>query len=475
MASADEEEIESLIRHAGGEKDEQHRKKGSTTSTRRGFQLVLFFLAFLVSIALEFVDRPRKELLSDTTPSNDTKVPTSALAGHTPAVALSSTVDPGTAPTSTPPPDPTTTTPTSKPPADPTTIAPTRVPPPDWMKAHLQEKVNTDIELQDLEKNFSSSFIKLDDIDVILSYRELEEQFLPLLQGGGLIMVGDSTTRVLFVTLWCLMDGLFRYGENDDERSCNKLQEELKQKCKDSNYGKECDSRATFTNATMSIHLQNLNNYDLESTPKATLDAIRASPNRTIYFGLPCLHSLWSPGTRENAVHTDYAHWPDFFRKFYDSVEQAVTLQPLLFGTTVTLCDAKLGSEKELIDAYLRGEEFVYGTTTRLSDAYTHGAVNLPPKYSGPIPLFRAFRKNHSSDNALFDETGGSKCTSVGLQVLAQHNLSKRSTTRLLDIHGVTANGCDNTPDGRHYTTGLTVRRELMLLLKAMESGSNGR
>ena len=106
---------------------------------------------------------------------------------------------------------------------------------------------------------------------------------------------------------------------------------------------------------------------------------------------------------------------------------------------------------------------------------YTHGEeVPLPVNYSGPIPIITPFRLNHTCDNSLSHEAGGLKCTSIGLDVLLQHNLMKHPRIRVLDIHEATKDGCYDTGDGYHYGGALIVRRELTLLLKGMQSIRNG-
>jgi hypothetical protein len=48
----------------------------------------------------------------------------------------------------------------------------------------------------------------------------------------------------------------------------------------------------------------------------------------------------------------------------------------------------------------------------------------------------------------------------------------KNPAVKVLDMHGATEFGCDDTNDGRHYTRGLSLRRELTLLLRAMQDAA---
>jgi hypothetical protein len=128
-----------------------------------------------------------------------------------------------------------------------------------------------------------------------------------------------------------------------------------------------------------------------------------------------------------------------------------------------------------LIELYLEDKEFVNGGPAAAVGFYTHThEVPLPANYSGPIPILAPFRYNHSCDNALQDEAGGLKCTSVGLEVLLQHNLLHHPQIKVLDIHGATENGCSGTVEGYHYTSAEIVRRELTLLLKGLRSIQEG-
>jgi hypothetical protein len=149
----------------------------------------------------------------------------------------------------------------------------------------------------------------------------------------------------------------------------------------------------------------------------------------------------------------------------------------MFVGTAVALCDSKLGVEKQLIDAYLRGSDT---KNERLIDYYNRQKVDpsklLALNHSGTFPVWKSFRANHSCDNSLFDETGALKCSATGLSVLEQHELftsaigvdEQRNKITVLDMHGATVNACDNTPDGRHYSQGPPMRRQLTLLLKAI-------
>jgi hypothetical protein len=71
------------------------------------------------------------------------------------------------------------------------------------------------------------SFITFDPERHSLTYTELEALMVLMLE-KGLVLVGDSTSRILFGFLWCLMEGYYCGGEKAGDMLCQETQEDLK-------------------------------------------------------------------------------------------------------------------------------------------------------------------------------------------------------------------------------------------------------
>ena len=342
--------------------------------------------------------------------------------------------------------------------------------PVNWTWRHIAEKQKTKRELDVLKRRFQSQIMKLKDADEILSYQELEKHFRPLLQEKGLLMVGDSTTRYLFGTLWCLMDRIFSSDGDNDWKVCHQRQKKMKAGCQTMmDNGEHCQlTIPTFANATTNLHLQFQWSWRIGKLPNNTVNIMADNRDRFIFYMMPCLHELWTPGGREKHV-PEYPSWNSSFDDLFTSVEQANPAYAFLLGTAVAVCDSKLW-DTALIKMYLEGKSFVNGEPRNEFSIYAYqGRANLSAKYSGPVPVLKSFRENHTCDNSLFDEGGVLKCTAVGLEVLSQHSLLTNPTVKILDMHDATKDRCNDTLDGRHYIRGLALRRQLTLLLKAMQ------
>lgn len=203
------------------------------------------------------------------------------------------------------------------------------------------------------------------------------------------------------------------------------------------------------------------------------VDIMKGNRDRFIFYLLPCLHQVWYPGLYEVYVNTLYPSCYPSSQDLFTSIEKANPAHSFLFGTTTVVCDSKLNYwKKQIIDMYLEGKEFVNGTPKPIADIYAHHYhAPLAANYSGPIPILTPSRKNHQCDNFLFDDAGGLNCMAVSLETLAQHSLFiNNSAVKVLDIRGASEFGCEDMPDGIHYVRGLPLRRQLMLLLRGMQS-----
>jgi hypothetical protein len=305
---------------------------------------------------------------------------------------------------------------------------------------HLQQ------EIDDITASWDN-FVTLTVNDTWLpgSYKELEKLMIPLLK-KGLILIGDSTTRVLYGFLHCLMEGVYR---NEDvkigESRCRDMQNQLKTKCKEMENRNACESIASFSN--YGTYLRYEPNYHLGAMgllPK-TKALIEESNGKFIFFGLPCLHDLWSPGGRERATRSQHpSTWSMRFEALYESISHVIGSNVPMIGTSVTLCDKKIGNELRMVHAYLSRENM----TAELIDHYNMNGGKLLRNYTGPVPALTPFYSGHSADNATFSENGNAHCTKAALDALMRKS---QFYPYLIDIRGVTKKGCNNTPDGRHY------------------------
>ena len=347
--------------------------------------------------------------------------------------------------------------------------------PVNWTLLHLAENEQAQPDLDVLRYKLQDRFTRLKNDDEILTYEQLAQQFRPLLQERGLLMVGDSTARLLFVALWCVVDGFFPSDGIHSDSVCIQRQKELKEKCHTMmENGEQCAPRAAFSNETTNLYLEFQSTWRIKKLEDYVVKAMGNSSDRFIFCNLPCLHALWIPGGFEApSIDAEYPQWSTHLHNFFTSIEESNPSYSFLLGTPVTVCDSKLW-QKPLVEMYLQDENFVNGSP---HDRFSlmRQKPTLPANYSGPVPVAKSGRKNHNCDNALFDEGGALRCTSVGLEVLSQHSLLNNPTVTIVDMHDATENGCDDANDGVHYIRGLTLQRQLTLLLKAMQTSATKR
>ncbi|KAI2501866.1 hypothetical protein MHU86_12558 [Fragilaria crotonensis] len=239
--------------------------------------------------------------------------------------------------------------------------------PTNWTAIHLAEAEKTKQDLQVLKDKMQSRFITLDPSEEILNYRQLEEQFRPLLQARGILFMGDSTTRLLFGNLWCLMEGAYRSEAEFVENVCQERLDEMKGKCQFA--GTPCRILANFTNGTTPIHLEFEVQWFVGEMEGHVVDVIRRNRNRFIFYLMPCIHQLWLPGSMEKYVDKLYPTCYPFFPDLYTSIEKANPAHTFFFGTTTAICDSKLWAKK-MVDMYLEEKEFVDGTPRPLATMY---------------------------------------------------------------------------------------------------------
>ena len=367
--------------------------------------------------------------------------------------------------------------------------------------------------------------IREKDDQILYSGTELRKAFQKILREEGLMLIGDSTMRVLYGNLICLMDGFFDDANKKTRRECRELQKDLKERCQEEQQdGADCEKMAHFSNtdnSTEGLRLQfhpssKLGEFTGNYQPgfgMREMDSLMTklkseSGSKNIYIGMPCLHSLWSPGSREKFTHPkSQKDWPRAWQALYadiahlaDSLEvyssnsnenqknDTTSSHTIFVGVTTALCNGKLGNEKWLIDEYLLGSPLPIPnddeSTTKLISGWNHGLQEnqkIENDYTGPIPLlFENIHGNHSEDENLFDEAGGAFCSCYGLKQFLDFSATKKNETItgnrtvspvrpvVVDMHSATVNGCDDTDDGRHYEYGKVFKRQLSLLLRAI-------
>ena len=352
-----------------------------------------------------------------------------------------------------------------------------------------EHAVETKKELSKLESRFGDRFVswKRHVDDKNLTFQSLEEAVIPILQERGLVLVGDSTTRHLFGFLFCLLEGIFRNNDGNDQRKkqCSIVQARLKEECVAVPH--QCGQIATFSNPKYNgtLHLEFRPGNFLKSLEQETYNALKnhsLNPNiqRVVYIGMPCLHSLWTPGSREgNALK--YSDWPAMFTHFYEQVEESIGNSPsstsrVLVGMSNSLCDSKLGDGKRIIDTYLK-EIPISGKKSRrdkkLIRFYNYNlpkSDRLPYDYTGIIPTYRSFRANHTSEDfAMFHDDGSMECSKIGTEMLFNDRVMPNNSF-VLDMRSATTSACANTDDGRHYK-GVVLMRQTALIVKGANQG----
>jgi hypothetical protein len=401
--------------------------------------------------------------------------------------------------------------PSSPPPTPQPTSEPSLSPSPEWPYERVQQHAKESLqEMKALEQQLGDHFVPwisgVDDIQ--LDYHSLEQDTVAMLRRlhpNGLLLLGDSTTRQIYGFLWCLLEGKFRNitSEYEGLSACNRLQEQLKDQCseREDNPGiDECQKRATFTNPDYAdLRLEHRPHYDLQNYSGFAMEAVRDILNEkrggggVIYTGLPCLHSLWSPGGREIFVRPRYQEWPLLFDQLYhqmleaaaaadaaDTTPNATTTTAthtpttaFLFGTSHTLCNARLGMEKQRIDMYLQGipiSSLPLEQQKQFRDGYDRP---LPcENYTGVFPPLMDFRANHTTngeDYNLYDDNGSMECSKIGMESFARvhSNVSvapSAAFTYILDMRSATMDGCNHTWDGTHYQPPIQMKKAALIL-----------
>jgi hypothetical protein len=278
-----------------------------------------------------------------------------------------------------------------------------------------------------------------------------------------------------------VLDGEYR-NNDPDGKACRKTQSQLKNLCNEQRAIKWCEDKASFANENYTdLLLEYRDGYSLGPLSKkaySTFNHIgskKHNSSRVVYLGMPCLHSLWSPGNRELSTHSRYSEWPEHFNIIFNQTMDTLGHAPratFLLGSTNTVCDDNLGRTKRLVDVYLQEQplsDVDEKERTSLLGWYNKGldpSQQLHDNYTGLLIPYKDFRANHSAEDfATFDDNGASECTKIGMETFLKNPLSSQNSY-LLDMTSATANSCQYSPDGRHYKAPVLLR-QVALIIKA--------
>eukprot|EP00040_Diaphanoeca_grandis_P041958 m.263856 g.263856 ORF g.263856 m.263856 type:complete len:393 (-) comp52751_c0_seq1:155-1333(-) len=324
-------------------------------------------------------------------------------------------------------------------------------------------------------------FVGVNHAAPLMSFAELKRHLLPILR-GGLTLLGDSTTRSMFVFIQNLMNGCFDIardstsgtitdgegGSATDRRkfwksraACSIDDQEVKAKCNSNESA--CDGlRAVFTHnddlvLEFRAHTRFIDRLDT--------DSLRT---KAVYASMPCLHSLWSPGMRENfcgsasyaaSLHLHSRDW------LADIAEFASAANSVMIGTTTGVCDSKRGDEGTLIRLFNRGASFgSQPNAAGLVASYNRGVPldeQLPPNFDGLVPA----RDSQRTNTTMYNQFGALDCTLKGLLALQEASASFHPA--ILDMGAATSPACDDhwTHDGIHRCCD-PLRKQVQLLLE---------
>lgn len=298
------------------------------------------------------------------------------------------------------------------------------------------------------------------------------------LVSGGIVLCGDSTIRFLFASICGFHSGMSR-------EELDKYNGVLKER---SGAGEvEHCKKANISFAP----------WYKAREPDICIDTIRTTKAKYKFVGMPGLHTLWSPGDREeHGTICTYRTLGDIKETLSRAVS-SLTPHGVLFGTAVAVCDEKTGQEGRVCQIYKLQRElaksggrptdartvmsgtsydssqvvsdFVASETNRLVNdhhidwstgqqvAAWLRTVNSTGIIS-PRPWLHCATStllDDGYDSFLFQHEGMRHFNDIAMQLL-----EKYPDSLVVDMHGATEGRCDHTGDGHHY-------RDPVLLLQA--------
>ena len=434
---------------------------------------------------------------------------------------------------------------TLSPSASPISVAPTAHPT-DWYAEHVARGQQYANEIDEWRQNHAKQLVALDNNNKkigkknsningnsnnkgILEWDELADGFRKAIIENGLVLMGDSTVRILYGFIWCLVDGLAIDGDVCIERLVH-----LKATCHGAVIGPECKQKAEFSNfqgkdqnkspkmrnlATNNTNNNKQDNDKTKTTTKAKDQPTKANSTKTKDQPTKAKSTKTTlPNTNNEAslellpfYKIGSSHWPDVNKVFPPSSPKrnkkkiVVAGMPCLHALwspgfremdvkpnlddlprlldsyynyletafpnqwvvslPVTLALDKLGAELDLIEWYLKGIPLDAGDAASKKLSDWYTIKERSKLPSDPYSGLIPVM----TPNRQHHEADDTLFDDYGVKActaVGLRNLPPGAT--VVDIQAATVGGSDDTDDGRHYHKGQTVRKELTLLLKTI-------
>jgi len=302
------------------------------------------------------------------------------------------------------------------------------------------------------------------------------------LVSGGIVMCGDSVTRNLFASICGFHGGMSR---DDLEKYSGIL------KNRSGTGDIERCSKANIAFAPW---------YELGSADTC-IDAIQTSKAKFKFVAMPGLHTLWSPGDREQHGTACTFETMDVLKNTLSRAISSMAPHGVVFGTGTAICDAKNSKESALCQIYklqrkiaksggnptdarvVLGDrsyssaecvdDFIASQTNVLQQTEESTAYLDSVKATGilrPTPwryCSAASDADDGCDSLLLLEEGMQNFNDISMRIL-----KKYPANLVVDMHGATEGRCDFTGDGRHYKDPI-IRLQASLLATAWELQEN--
>jgi len=302
------------------------------------------------------------------------------------------------------------------------------------------------------------------------------------LVSGGIVMCGDSTTRNIFASMCGFHSGMSR---DDLEKYSGTL------KNRSGTGDIERCSKADIVFAPW---------YEL-GLADACIDAIQTTKAKYKFVSMPVLHTLWSPGDREQHGTVCTFKTMDAVKSTLSRAISSMAPHGVVFGTGTTICNAKEGKEAALCQVYKLQRKLAksggnptdarvdlgdrsYDSAECVADFIASQTNVLQPteevatylesvKATGiirPTPwryCSAASDADDGYDSLLLIEEGVQNFNDISMRTL-----KKYPTNLVVNMHGATEGRCNFTSDGRHYKDPV-LRLQASLLATAWKLQEN--
>jgi len=296
------------------------------------------------------------------------------------------------------------------------------------------------------------------------------------LVSGGIVMCGDSVTRNLFASICGFHSGMSR---NDLEKYSGIL------KNRSGTGDIERCSKANIVFAPW---------YQLRNAATC-IEAIQTTKAKYKYVGMPGLHTLWSPGDREQHGTACTFETMDDVKNTLSRAISSMAAHGVVFGTGTAICDAKEGKEAALCQIYrlqrkfansggnptdarvdLGGRpyssaecvaDFIASETDRAQPTQESAAYLDSVKATGiirPTPwryCSAAANADDGYDSLLLLDEGMQNFNDISMRLLKEY-----PANLVVNMHGATEGRCSFCVDGRHYEDPI-IRLQASLLATA--------